>query len=73
MARAEVHLGNLQAADKVASRHTSLARSWVDGQAFVREVLIDALRFEAEVREAERQTDKASQLLREAEQLESHQ
>ena len=71
VARSDVRLGDLQAADAVASRQTELARSWVDGQRFVRDILVDALRFEAEVSNAEKQSAKASALMSEAERLES--
>ncbi len=72
-ARAQIHLGDLQAAEKTASRQTELARSWVDGQGFVRDALVDALRFEAEVQQAQRQNEKAQRLLSEADELESPQ
>lgn len=73
LARAETRLGEFRAAATAASKQTDLARSWVNREGFVRDALVDALRFEAEVSAAQRQTDRAEQLLSEAAQLDSGQ
>lgn len=71
-AQAELMLGNIQKADVIASNQADMAREWVDKQHFASGALVDALRFEAKIRTAEDQGESATQLMREANRLESH-
>jgi hypothetical protein len=69
-ARAEVVQGRLEAATELAAKQTSLARAWVHEHGFLRSALVDALRFEAQLLEARGQSGAASELAREADDLE---
>lgn len=70
-ARAELMLGNILRADAIASNQANMAREWVDKQHFASGALVDALRFQAKIRTAEDQRESATQLLNEADRLES--
>lgn len=70
-AKAELLLGNAQRADTIASNQTNMAREWVEKKHLASGALVDALRFEAEICKAENQSERAAQLLHEANRLES--
>lgn len=60
-ARAQLRAGKLQSADRAASKQTGLARSWVE-KGFVGAALVDSLRFQAQVYDAEGKSKLASTL-----------
>ena len=70
-ARAQFRMGDLRSADRTASRQTDLARSWVERKGFVRDALVDALRFQAQVYDAEGNSKEGNALRAEADRLES--
>jgi len=70
-ARAQFRLGNLRSADGTTSRQTDLARLWVNRNGFVRDALVDALRFQAQEYDAEGKSNESNALRTEADQVES--
>lgn len=70
-ARAQFRMGNLRSADRSAARQTDLARSWVEKNGFVRDALVDALRFQAQVCDTEGKSKQGNALRTEADRVES--
>lgn len=70
-ARAKFRMGELRSADRAASRQTDLARSWVQRNGFVKDALVDSLRFEAQVSDAEGKSKQSNALKAEADRVES--
>jgi len=71
-AQAELFLGNALRADTIASNQTNMAREWVQTQRLASGALVDALRFEAKICNAENQPERTTRLLNEASRLESN-
>lgn len=69
--RAQFRMGKLRSADRAASRQTDLARSWVQRSGFVKDALVDSLRFEAQVSDAEGKSKQSDALEAEADRVES--
>ena len=69
--RAQFRMGELRSADRAASRQTDLARSWVQKGGFVKDALVDALRFEAQVFDTEGRSKQSNALKAEADRVES--